>query len=477
MQPAAMQPAAAQPAAMQPAAAQPAAMQPAAMQPAQPPSSGAAGSPAAMPAAMKEFVVPPLEAGYQRFEPAPIDVGVGVSEDWAQWVGGPLDQDYDIIDIKGTQSVGGHHALVYGTVDENPKGFTRLWKDEDQLVARLMGGIGGEGGANVNLPPGVVFRVKKGSYILVQTHYLNVLESPIVGRTVLDIKMEPVDASRTVASMMSNTSLSVDLAPHKQTVMDVYCNVQKDLRFIQVSNHMHDYGKTSVTDWVDPQGMKHVLKDDVTWSGDLALNPNFTKFPADTPQMVPKGSMIHTQCTWNNTTENEIKFPAEMCVFFGFIYSETDIYCTDNKWNEANSSNAMEPVAGGGAAGAMAAAGAGGGAAGAAGMAAAAGSAAPAAMGCTSDADQMKMNADAFDQQSTDCAIPCAFDPDVTTCTTPCFEKTVGLSHACAACNAANIACGSKNCRSECLLDSAAKPCRDCVMEKCDPAFRMCTGK
>lgn len=468
MQPAAMQPAT-KPAAMQPVAMQPA-MSPAT--PMQSPASGAAGSGAAE----KEFHAPPLEPGYQRYEPPPIDVGVGESNDWAQWVGGPLDQDYDVVDIKGDQSVGGHHALMYATVDEQPTGFTRIWKDEDQLAARLMGGIGGEGGANVNLPPGVVFRVKKGSYLLIQTHYLNVLDHPIVGHTVVDIKLEPVDLSRTVASMMSNTTLSIDLPPGKQTVMDIYCDVQRDLRFIQVSNHMHDYGKTSVTSWIDPEGMKHVLKDDVTWSGDLALNPNFTKFPAESPRVVAKGSRLHTQCTWHNTSDTNVKFPTEMCVFFGFVYSDSDIYCTDNKWAEASSTTAPpEPAAGTGAAG-MPAPVAGSGAAGAAGSSAAAGSPAPAAMGCTSDADQALMDAAAFDQQATDCAIPCAFDPDVTTCTTPCFERTVGLSHACAVCNAANTACGSKMCRSECLLDSAGAPCRDCVMTNCDPAFRMCTG-
>ncbi|HKP63365.1 MAG TPA: hypothetical protein VJV78_41805, partial [Polyangiales bacterium] len=332
------------------------AMQPPAQMPAmKPPVSGAAGSAAPI----KEYRVPALEPGYKRFEPPPIEVGVGVSDDWAQWVGGPLDQDYDVIDIKGNQSVGGHHALVYATVDEQATGFTRIWQDADQLAARLMGGIGGEGGANVNLPPGVVFRVKKGSYILIQTHYLNVLDRTIMGQTYIDVKLEPVDPTRTVASMMSNTTLAIDLAAHKQTTLDIYCSVQRDLKFIQVSNHMHDYGKTSVTDWIDPQGMKHVLKDDKTWSGDLALNPNFTKFPAETPQVVPKGSMLHTQCTWNNTTDGSVKFPAEMCVFFGFIYSESDVYCTDNKWSEASATTATAgtgaaaPVAGaGGAAGA-----------------------------------------------------------------------------------------------------------------------------
>jgi hypothetical protein len=456
-------------------------VQPASGAPAAPPMAAAAGgrtqstTPAtpAMPAggaageAAREFKLPPLAAGYQRYETAPIDVAVGQSDDWAQWVGGPLDQDYDIIDITGAQSVGGHHALVYATVDAQPAGFTRFWKDEDQISTRLMGGLGGEGGASVNLPPGIVFRAKRGSYIVVQTHYLNASDRPIVGRTVIDMKLAPVDPSRRVASIMSMTSVSIDLAPHVETKIDIRCEVMRDLQFLQISNHMHEYGTTTFTEFVDPAGAAHMLKKDERWSGEWALNPNFTEFAVETPGLVPKGSTLHTQCAWNNTTEANVKFPAEMCVFFGFILSETDIYCTDGKWSEATSTS--QPA--GGAAGAAA------GASGASGAPAigAAGGAAPAAVGCSGTSDQTIMHAVEFEQQTTDCAIGCAFDPDVAGCTAPCFEG-LGLSHACAACNAANIACGSSKCRDVCLLDSEGEPCRSCVMTNCEPAFQMCKG-
>jgi hypothetical protein len=420
----------------------------------------------------EDFNIPALDTGYQRYETMPIALGVGESDDWAQWVGGPLDQDYDVIDIKGEQSVGGHHALVYATVDEQPAGFTRKWQDEDQLTTRLMGGLGGEAGAKVNLPPGVVFRVKKGSYIVVQTHYLNATDHAITGRTVLDIKMGPVDPTRKVASLMSSTSLSVMLPPKQETSMDISCVVQRDLHFLQISNHMHDYGKTTETDYTDPMGVQHMLKEDPVWSGDWALNPNFTIFPADAPGLIPKGSTLHTRCTWTNSTTSPVKFPTEMCVFFGIVLNESDLYCTDGKWSEP-SSPSMLP-----AAGSMAMPSAGASAQPVAGSMAmpTAGTAAPAAMGCTGDADQAKMKSSEFDGQSTSCSIGCALDPDVATCTQPCFENTIGLSKACAMCNAVNVACGSKNCRSQCIADSAGAPCRDCVMEKCDPAFRMCTG-
>lgn len=449
----------------------------------QSPAAAAADAPGATAeSASREFHTPPVPEGYQRFEPPAIEVPAGGSDDWAQFVGGPLDQDYDVIDIQGDQSVGGHHALVYATTTAERPGTTRLWKEEDQITSRLMGGVGGEGGANVQFPPGVVFRVKKGSYILIQTHYLNATDKPILARTIVDIHLEPVDKSRTVASMMSSTSTAIMLPPHAESEKQIDCMVEKDLKFLQIANHMHDYGKTQVTDYVAPDGSVHLLKDDQSWAGDLALNPNFTKYTLDTAMVVPKGSLLRTHCTWNNTTNHEVTFPSEMCVFFGFILNENDIYCTEGKWSESKSfaSDEAADEAATDATDTMAQ------------DTAMPGSEADAeqgasadtpdtgmsaeATGCTSMADQAIMNAEAFDQQSTDCATPCALDPDVAGCAQSCLEKDVGLSHACAVCNGENIACGAKQCLSACLADSASPACRDCVMTNCDPAFRMCTG-
>lgn len=444
-------------------------------------------------ASSHEFRTDPVPEGYLRFEPPAIELDSGDSNDWAQFVGGPLDQDYDVIDIRGVQSIGGHHALVYATTTAERPGTTRLWKEEDQITSRLMGGIGGEGGANVQFPPGVVFRVKKGSYILIQTHYLNATSGPIVGRTVMDVRLEPVDYSRTVASMMSSTSTDISLAPHAQSEKQIDCMIEKDLKFLQTANHMHDYGSTQVTDFVAPDGSVHLVKDDQSWSGDLALAPNFNKYDLDTAMVVPKGSLLRTRCTWNNTTDSEVTFPTEMCVFFGFILNDNDIYCTEGKWSESKSfgqpgaeeasaeatpastaaemANGTDPASsdpGMGTGDAMADPGT------ATGMDT--DTTAADAVGCTSDADKAVMESDEFDQKTTDCATPCGLDPDVSGCTLPCLEEEVGLSHACAVCNADNIACGAKSCLSACLTNSASPACRSCVMENCDPAFKACTG-
>ena len=117
--------------------------------------------------------------------------------------------------------------------------------------------------------------------------------------------------------------------------MDIHCAVQKDLQFLQISNHMHDWGTTTVTDFVDPQGVTHVFKDDVNWSGDLALNPNFTKFPLEAPRLGSGGQHAAYALHLAEHHRCVIEFPTEMCVFFGFVLSDNDIYCNDGKWSEA----------------------------------------------------------------------------------------------------------------------------------------------
>lgn len=427
----------------------------------QPKAAGAVAAPS-IPAAASQhaaYAPGPLAPGYQRFEAAPVDVPSASSTDWAQWVGGPLEQDYDVIDITGSQSIGGHHAILYASIEAQPSGFTRLWKDEDQTTTRIMGGVGGEGGANVKLPEGVVFRVKKGSYLLLQTHYLNTTDKPIVGRAHVDVKLGPVDPSHRVASIFANTTTSLTLPPRAQTTQDVNCDVKEDLKFIQISNHMHHYGVSTYTEFTSPSGVTQMLKQDTTWAEDLALNPNLTHYPADAPQIVPAGSRLHTHCEWDNTSGAPVTFPTEMCVFFGFVFAEADVTCNNNKWSSAagaRTSMAMPAV--------MTAA-----------MTSAPSVTQPsAATACASPADQAIKNAPSFDQSAVDCSTPCAFDPDFAACVMPCFQTTLGLSPMCAACNSAVGACSSNNCRSHCLAGPNTPDCRNCVMTMCGAEADRC---
>jgi hypothetical protein len=94
---------------------------------------------------------------------------------------------------------------------------------------------------------------------------------------------------------------------------------------------MHEYGLSALTEFIDSAGSSHMIKSDPVWSSDWSLAPNFTFFPLQAPLIVPSGSVLHTQCRWNNTTDQPIQFPNEMCAFSGLILADSDITCLDGK--------------------------------------------------------------------------------------------------------------------------------------------------
>jgi hypothetical protein len=275
--------------------------------------------------------MPPVADGFVRYETDPVMVPAGKDVMWEQWVAPPIDSDKDVIAVSGLQTKGGHHALLLATTNAMPVGTSRAWQDADQLTTRTVGAVGGDGGDANLLPAGVVFRVAKGSALLIQSHYINTSAEPIEGRSVIDLKLGPVDPTAQVASLFGNTTLNVAIPPGMHSV-DVTCKVQSDLRMLMYSNHMHDLGFSASTELIAADGTTTPLKVDPTWDPAWAFHPNYTTFTLQAPQVIPAGSTLHTKCTWTNTKSTTVSFPDEMCVFAGYQLGDTDVSCIDGLW-------------------------------------------------------------------------------------------------------------------------------------------------
>jgi hypothetical protein len=274
----------------------------------------------------------PVADGFTRYETKPVTVPAGQDVLWSEWVAPPLENDMDVVAVTGLQSKGGHHAILYATTNVLPVGTSRAWQDADQLTTRTVGGVGGEGNDAIELPPGVVFRIKKGSALMIQSHYLNAGAQSLEGRSVLDVKLGPVDPTAQVASLFANASVAVSIPPGPRTSADVSCMVQKDLRLLMYANHMHNWGISASTELIAADGTTMPLKVDPTWNPSWAFHPNYSRFPLQTPAIIPAGSTIHTTCTWSNNTNKTLNFPTEMCTFAGFYLADSDAACVNGQW-------------------------------------------------------------------------------------------------------------------------------------------------
>lgn len=280
------------------------------------PSSGDSGAGAG-------FDPPPAKEGYMRIvAPVAKDLAPGSNTTLCQYIQAPFDRDLDVMDVGGYQSTGGHHAVAYSIKTTVPVGTSRPCTPEDNLVGGFVGGIGGEASGGVQLPDGVAFRLPKGSAIQLNAHYINTTDKPIDGHAVLDFKLAEVTGTRKIASLFSNGDLAFTLAPHGTTELVAECVVPRELQFILFTNHMHEWGASAKTELIHPDGGVELAHEDPVWRPEMAFKAVYNKWPVEAPFVVAQGDTLRTRCTWNNTTENAIGFPSEMCFGVGFFLSD-----------------------------------------------------------------------------------------------------------------------------------------------------------
>lgn len=287
------------------------------------------------------FTPPPKPEGYTRFEAATIaDIQPGDDTTHCQYVMAPVDHDVDILDVQGSQSKFGHHAVVFsyvpadgdqvGTEIKCMTGSNEFTTSDmaggNALSAGgYLGGVGPSANKVAALPDGVAFRLKKGQGAMLNLHYINTSDQPIAGDAYIDLKIADADPNRLIAAIFINLNGSFSVPPNAQTDSTQDCVAKSDVNIIMMSNHMHEWGTHASTQVVRADtGEVEMLRDDPTWTADMVNAPTFSRWTTDSPFVLHTGDTLRTNCSWNNTTTDMLAFPREMCVSAGFALASGD---------------------------------------------------------------------------------------------------------------------------------------------------------
>lgn len=281
------------------------------------------------------FEPPELKQGLNRYITPTIEhIQPGQEGMWCQWLSEAVTEDTDILETSGTQSIGGHHVVLYATAIKAAVGTSRECTDTDQVSLRYLGAVGGEGVSGFgNLPPGVVYRLPKGWALMANVHYYNVGTKEISGQSIIDIKTAPASPTAVVASLFSSLSLDFAIEPKKSATLDVTCEIKEELPLIGAFNHMHQHGTSVKSEIIRVDQTVETLIDDKIWEAENTFAPQFRRWGREAPYVLKVGDKLHTTCNWTNTTDEEITFPREMCVTGAFyLGSGLQINCVSNSW-------------------------------------------------------------------------------------------------------------------------------------------------
>jgi hypothetical protein len=274
------------------------------------------------------FNPPPAPEGYTRYiMPAVYKLQPGEDKLFCQWIDLAPDQDVDIVDVQGYQTITGHHVVLYSTSETAAVGETHECTTDDMVSVQFLGGIGGEGGGNVTqLPAGYVFRQGKGRMLLANTHYLNATDSVQDVQSVIDVKTAAPSAANTAAGMAVMHWQDFQIPANSGSfTTDAYCTWTRDTSLMMWSNHMHADGLSVYTEVKRAAGgAVEPLVADTTWHAEYAFNPTWKRWTVDAPMTLHAGDQVHISCTWKNPTAATMGFPDEMCDGVGFYMESPD---------------------------------------------------------------------------------------------------------------------------------------------------------
>ena len=126
---------------------------------------------------------------------------------------------------------------------------------------------------------------------------------------VIDLGWRPPSEVTTWAVTFGVLAYEFRVPPHQVWSLSIDCHMGQDITALWIAAHMHEYGERFNMEIARADGASETLFD-VAWKRAMRFEP-----PILEPEggfQLKKGDKLTVECTWNNDTDRELSFPAEM---------------------------------------------------------------------------------------------------------------------------------------------------------------------
>lgn len=167
------------------------------------------------------------------------------------------------------------------------------------------------------LPPGYAIDIPDGTPFVMQFHYINTTDEPILVRDVARLlRAERETVTGWVSTLITT---QVDLAiPTGRSTLTWDCTLDEPHRLMILSGHMHELGTRftlGLSNGGDPMTMLYQVD---PWKDTFRDTAPTTVFYG-APLELRAGSTLRTSCEWNNTSGEVVGYPVEMCTLFAYV--------------------------------------------------------------------------------------------------------------------------------------------------------------
>ena len=283
------------------------------------------------------FTPPPAPTnGFQIILPIQRNIQPGSDNEICTWTDVIAKEDMDIKTVEAFQSETGHHVVIYSTSSPQPAWTTHDCSGADTVNFRFAAGSGGEGQGMRNTAPGnLVYRIAKGSQIVINHHYLNATGRVMDAQSAINAEFADPGTTHVPSSSLAFINTGIHIPPNNTGAADINCTMQRDLNTWFFIPHMHRWGQHIVVEKTQVGMTTSEKLFDLDWNPEYTFHPPEIRRDPSTPFALKAGDQIHVHCDWNNDTAQTLTFGLEMCVSFAAIIDDSNIgnlVCDDGQW-------------------------------------------------------------------------------------------------------------------------------------------------
>jgi hypothetical protein len=176
-----------------------------------------------------------------------------------------------------------------------------------------------------HFPEGMAVRVKAGTQLVLQSHYVNATTDALRTHDVAHLQTIPREDVRIFGGFYGLAAVELDLpnTPGDLQRVSFGCTIPSDANILLIGPHMHEWGASFKAE-AGPPGALETIIDIEDWEPWMRDEPPALEYSLDDPFVLHAGDTLQTTCVFDNTSGHRLTFPSEMCATYGYYYPAPD---------------------------------------------------------------------------------------------------------------------------------------------------------
>ena len=277
---------------------------------------GAAGAAGAAGAPAIEGQLEPPENGFQ-ITSGPIELEPGYEDTRCLYFDLPSDEPVDIVRFEQKNRGFSHHFVVHRAGEVFPPGLGDCPDGLHTVHPPLYPGTRDQ--APFSMPDGVAMQFPERAGMVVQIHLLNTM--PDVETELFELNLHVGDPAVEYepAGVVGGSDFDFRIPPRTEHTASQQCSILREIQLFALTSHSHALTKSFDISVVD-SGQTTPVYTSTDWDSPAVIE-------YDPPLTVPGGGGFEFSCTWQNDSDDEIRYGPkavdEMCIFFGYYFPST----------------------------------------------------------------------------------------------------------------------------------------------------------